>query len=309
MLAVVVYAVFVAYSDIREFVGQLETFAIWTFPAALALVSVGYLFRSWRWHVYLNLLGSRVTGTTSVLTFLSGFAMGITPGKFGELVKTYYLMERAGTPYARSLSASVAERATDLVALALLLAGGLLAFPGLGLVPFIVTCTAALLGLFLLRSERAANPILRLLERARIFRKTVGYVRSMQHSLRILLSSRALLAGVVIGLAAWAVEVWAMWLLARGFGLDLSWSASAFVFAAASIAGVLSMLPGGLGATEGGMVALLVYLQVALPSATALTLAVRLATLWFSVVLGALAIALLRTSARAATRMRAPDFQ
>ena len=56
-----------------------------------------------------------------------------------------------------------------------------------------------------------------------------------------------------------------------------------------------TLIPGGLGAFEGGAILLLTTLTAAsLAQATALVLLLRFATLWFGVAVGALAILALR---------------
>ena len=77
------------------------------------------------------------------------------------------------------------------------------------------------------------------------------------------------------------------------------------IYAATTIAGALSFLPGGLGVTEGAMTLLLVRSAAQIDQATALdaTLLTRLATLWFAVALGLGFLAVAR--ARIARRSRA----
>ena len=66
---------------------------------------------------------------------------------------------------------------------------------------------------------------------------------------------------------------------------------------AALLVSAVAMLPGGVGGAEITMISLLVALShgaIAAPAAKAGTLLCRLATLWFAVVLGALALAWFR---------------
>ena len=77
----------------------------------------------------------------------------------------------------------------------------------------------------------------------------------------------------------------------------MSWDGATFAYAASTLAGAMAMMPGGLGVTEVGMTALLQTLGG--PSmhpavATATTMLVRIATLWFAVAIGLLALALHR---------------
>ena len=70
------------------------------------------------------------------------------------------------------------------------------------------------------------------------------------------------------------------------------------------MAGAMSILPGGLGVTEGGMTLWLVHSTARLDRATALDAALlsRLATLWFAVALGLICLAVARRRVRARGR-------
>jgi uncharacterized protein (TIRG00374 family) len=60
-----------------------------------------------------------------------------------------------------------------------------------------------------------------------------------------------------------------------------------FVFAVSSLLGVVSLLPGGIGAVEAGLYGQFVALaNLSTGVAGALTLLIRLATLWFATLLG-----------------------
>ena len=301
VVAAALYAAFAAFGDLQALRAAVSGFHPWALPAALGLVLVGYALRALRWRLYLRRLGVESPYGESALVFLSGFAMGVTPGKMGEVVKAYYLRERRGTPYVASVPAVFAERVNDMVSVAALLGIGLLFVPSrVGLLLGAAAIGLVLAGLLALRSDRLVGFVLGLLARAPRLARPAATLRDMHANLKPLLGGRLLAESTLLGLAGWALEALAMYALAWGFGIPLSWAACAFVFSAGSIVGVLSLLPGGLGVTEGGMVALLALLGVALAPATALTLAIRLCTLWFGVVVGLVAIALLRVGARPA---------
>jgi glycosyltransferase 2 family protein len=299
LAAVALYALFAALSDGRAFLAALSGFAWWTAPAAVAMVSAGYLFRAARWRAYLRAVAVDVPPGEATLTFLSGFAMGVTPGKMGEVVKAWFLRESRGAPYSATVPAVVAERVSDMAAVALLLGLGLALSPvriGVGL--GVATLAAVAVGLVLLRSRRVAAWLLALLARVPGVRRATPHLAEMHGNLRPLLTGRLLALSTALALASWALEATAMWTLARGFGLPLAWGACAFVFALTLIAGVASLLPGGLGVTEGGMVVLLGLLGVAPGPATALTLATRLCSLWWGVLVGLVAVGVLQARAR-----------
>src|SRR5262249_28032523 len=75
----------------------------------------------------------------------------------------------------------------------------------------------------------------------------------------------------------------------HGFpGARIGLQGATFVYAATTVAGALSFLPGGLGMTEAGMLALLLRLGSGIDrgTAAAATFVTRAATLWFAGALG-----------------------
>jgi glycosyltransferase 2 family protein len=77
-----------------------------------------------------------------------------------------------------------------------------------------------------------------------------------------------------------------LWAILHALGVNAGALWAVGVFAAGSLAGGLSILPGGVGTAEAGMVALLIAGDVPSSTAFAATLLVRLLTLGFGAALG-----------------------
>ena len=101
-----------------------------------------------------------------------------------------------------------------------------------------------------------------------------------------------LLYGISIGLVAWGAEGVAFYYIMHVLGSDLTLQGALFIYAFSMLVGALSFLPGGLGGTEATMVALLMLHNIPQPQAVAATVLIRIATLWFAVALGILALSM-----------------
>lgn len=77
-----------------------------------------------------------------------------------------------------------------------------------------------------------------------------------------------------------------MYFVLQGFGTDASMLLSTFVFSFSSLAGAISMVPGGLVVAEGSSAALLILAGISKEIAAAATITIRFCTLWFGVVVG-----------------------
>jgi len=118
-----------------------------------------------------------------------------------------------------------------------------------------------------------------------------------------------LLVGSGLAFIAWGLECCSLYAIVHGFpGVHLSWDAAVFAYSASTLAGALAMMPGGLGGTEVAMAALLRALggpAMSKSIATATTMLVRIATLWFAVLIGLLALGVHRAMQRARVRSQA----
>jgi uncharacterized protein (TIRG00374 family) len=96
--------------------------------AALALSLLNYYLRFVRWQLYLRALGYRIPSRVSAPIYFGGFALTVTPGKAGEMMRSV-LLKKHGVPYAQSIAAFMSERLSDLLAIMLLALCGLYTYP------------------------------------------------------------------------------------------------------------------------------------------------------------------------------------
>jgi glycosyltransferase 2 family protein len=291
---VAVYVGFTIWANAARVAEALARFR-WSLAAlACLLAATNYLVRFVRWHYYLRVLGLRVAPRDSLLVFLAGFSLTVTPGKLGEAVKAFLLRASHGYSVARTAPIVVAERVTDLLALLLLALVGVFHFDVDR--RFLVAGAAVVLGGVLVVSiDPLAELALAVAARLPGLRRFAPKLREMHAATAALLHPKPLLLATAMSTAAWFLECLAFWVVVRGFpGVGLELRAATFIYAAMTIAGALSFLPGGLGVTEAGMLALLVKFGVGLTrgSAAAATFVTRACTLWFAVAIGLPALAL-----------------
>ncbi|KAG1713640.1 hypothetical protein GQR58_002109 [Nymphon striatum] len=103
---------------------QLMQLSLTQITILLALSLVNYLFRGARWHLFSNRLGLPTTLGQDLRHFLGGFAMSVTPGRVGELIRMRWLRRETGWAVERTAPLVLMDRASDLAAMALILAGG-----------------------------------------------------------------------------------------------------------------------------------------------------------------------------------------
>lgn len=297
VLAVAVYGGYAVWSGLGKLGESLSHFTAWSFGAACTLAFCNYCLRFLKWEFYLARLGIRgVPKVDSFLTFLSGFVLTVTPGKVGEVFKSLVLFETYGVPIARTAPIVVAERVTDLIGIITLIVLGSLGFSG-GLIWAGVGATLVLTLLVVIASPRLSHAILGVVARMPgPFRRLAPKLLEAYESLATLLRVKNLVVPTILSIAAWSFECLSLWVILRGFGEVTSVSLAAFFYATSTLAGALVPVPGGLGITEGALKEQLQTLgHVSASTSTAAMMLTRFATLWFAVLVGFVALGILRT--------------
>jgi uncharacterized membrane protein YbhN (UPF0104 family) len=288
-LGLLVAAGLVGAASPGRFLAELRRFDFRLLVPILALSLLNYALRFVRWEIYLERLGSRLPRGRSLGVFLVGFLLSVTPGKAGELGKAWLVRELGGGPALRVAPAVLAERVTDLLGVLILLALGALPFAG-GIWWAAAGFGSCALALALFTWERGAAWVLARLGGVPFVGPRVPALAGVYRGLRSLLSPRLLVLGMLLAVVAWGAEGAGFVLAVRAFAPGAGFLVGVFDYTAGTFVGSASMLPGGLGAADGALAALLRAQGLDTARATLATFIIRGATLWFAVLLGLAAL-------------------
>jgi len=132
------------------------------------------------------------------------------------------------------------------------------------------------------------------IERLPLGNKIAPRLRDIYESTLQLMGWKVILVSTLISFVSWGFECVAFYYVLTGLGIEgsaLLLLQATFVFAASTLFGLVSFLPGGLGASEASSAGLLVFLVgMSSGAASAATLIIRFCTLWFGVMLGLVAL-------------------
>ena len=252
----------------------------------LCLSLVNYLFRGVRWHLFSNRLGLPTTLIQDLRHFLGGFAMSVTPGRVGELIRMRWLRRETGWAVERTAPLVLMDRASDLAAMALILAGGVALSAG-GIAMATPVAILALAAAFVATRPKLLGGCVTLLYRTiGKFPRLMARVRIAARSLTMFSSGPIMAGALALGLIGWIAEGYAFHLLLMWMGADIGLTIAIAIFTFSTLAGGLTGAPGGVGGAEAAMVALLslegIPLEVSIPA----TAVIRLTTLWFAILIG-----------------------
>lgn len=272
----------------NELAASLGRFGGGPFLAVILLSCANYALRFYRWQRFLAALAAAVPARTSFAVYFASYVMVITPGKVGEVLKAVILRDRTGLALSRGLAAVLAERVYDFLAVLALMAAGMAAWPGPGPGAPSAAVALALLALVMVaaRSRALRRRLVARMAASRHFRgHTVGLDEALTATGTLLAPGRGL-RYLAVSILAWFCEAAGLWLVCRELAATVGLTDAVFVYGAATLAGSVSFLPGGLGGTEATIVLLLGTVGVPRIDAAATAFIVRLATLWLAVAVG-----------------------
>jgi uncharacterized protein (TIRG00374 family) len=97
-----------------------------------------------------------------------------------------------------------------------------------------------------------------------------------------------------MSVVAWFLECLGLYIVLKVYSsitnIDVSILSAVFIYGFSTIIGSIAMLPGGLGLTEASLTGLMILLNIPKDVSVASTFIIRVATLWFSVLVGVVSV-------------------
>jgi uncharacterized protein (TIRG00374 family) len=201
-----------------------------------------------------------------------------------------------GTPVTRSTPILFAERITDALALMLLAMVGVVLFePSFWPLAIGVAGVSAII-IAVSRHKPTTDRIVAGSRRVPFIGRYTRQVNELVDSNYLVMDPLGVVLMTIVSVGAWGSQVIAFYIVLIGLGVDGGMETLAyatFILSISTLAAGLLLVPGGLGVAETGITALCVrLLDMSSGDATAATLLIRIATLWFAVFLGLIAFAI-----------------
>ncbi len=283
LLGVAVYIFILGTSDdIDELKRKISRLSAGDLIVPISFSLISYFLRFLRWRLILQQLGYSLPLKIDLIYYLSGFALTMTPGKSGETIRSAFLLQ-AQVPIRVSLSAFVIERSFDLLIVGLL--ATLLFLPvSVTLLLFIAALvTISFVSARLVHGERPVNNV-GVPKLVRLFMDAI-----YRGSVALKPKSTAIYA--LLGCAAWAAQGIGFFAIVCLFTQDIEMFKAISTYCAGLFIGAASLIPGGIGVTEGSLSWLLQTQGLDQNSAILSALISRGCTLWLAVAVGCTALA------------------
>jgi len=282
---IVVYLLFVMFSDVSILIENFQKMDLKYILLGIAVIFVSISLKGIRWFLMLKNLNIKINLKSCMLIYFSGIAFGLTPGRLGEVMKSHYLKRFIGTPITTSAPTILVERFFDMFAILIISLFALFAISIKN--DFIFIGFAILIFSFFLIYEKKI--FLKLLTKTKslpIIGKISEKLIPTMDVVFILTKPKSMLTTLPLSIVSWLLESLVLYFVLKAFDISLSVITSSFIFVASTFLGSISFLPGGIGATEGGLLGLLYLENISYNDALGPVIMIRIMVLWMTIIFG-----------------------
>ena len=284
----IIYSIFLFILDGKLIYEKLQSFGLEYVPIILITVISGWGVLFVRWNILLKNQELHIPIKENILIYLAGFALAISPLKSGELLKSELLKNKFNIPRTKTVPIIIMERFYDIIGTVLIsiIVGSF--FLGISFVPIILGITALAIGVFfILYFKSVFNFISSKIFKFKFFARFEEPLKKSQQIFHESSSKKLMITSTSLTILWRFIEGIGIYFVLVGFGIDIiGYLEIISLYSTSIILGAVSMLPAGIGVTEGSFGGLSSLLGIEISIALALAIIIRLFTLWFGVVIG-----------------------
>jgi uncharacterized protein (TIRG00374 family) len=294
-IVILIVATFLIYLAVGLFAGfedvldAISLISMQTYLWVIVLTFGNWFIKSVRWYFFLNNYNSTVGMKRHLVIYIAGLSLTALPGKAGEMIRSVYL-KPFNINYVTSIGAFFSEKLLDVFIVMILAVFALnlvIDINGVFYLVLLLLPASIIVG----RSDYVGNIFNRLAKR-----KLGALAQDFQSHVSVFLSNKSLLTAIPLSLMSWCLCGVILFVILKDLGFEFSIYILIGIYCMSVLAGAISLLPGGVGATEGTMIFLLGTLGVDVASAAAVALIAHLFILWLATVLGFTALTVVNIS-------------
>jgi glycosyltransferase 2 family protein len=288
---VIFYVVFISISDINKFFNIMNSINLLLLPLILIIHICALVVRALRQKIILDSLGLKISTKDNIKIHIASLSMIMTPLASGEMIKSYFLKKKYDHSYDKTIPSVLFEKYQDLLAItSILLVLSCFSYLRESEIAISIFIIILIIGFLLLKNKKFLPLFSSKLPKKWIIKTLVEEIDNYQESFHLLLGKKTFLKSWIVGILSWALDAVVVYLVFLSLNVNYSFAYSNLITYTAVIAGALSFIPGGMGITEASMTGLLMKSGLGLSTSTAITIMVRLATIWFTTILGMIVI-------------------
>ncbi|MCH6586370.1 MAG: flippase-like domain-containing protein [Thaumarchaeota archaeon] len=284
--SLIFYVVLILFSDASKISDHFFHIRIELIFLIFLLGILSHIIKSFRQKDFLQMIDEKIPFKKNLIIYLAGLSLITTPGGIGTFIKSKYLKHKFGIPNNKSISVIFLERYHDLLATTtIILISFSISFSWISATLVIISSFLLILVYLLIRNMKTFSFVHNKLLKIKFIAKRLPEV-GPDESFFVLTRANAMTKGWLISIGAWSLDSLAVYIGFLAFNVDLGYLLTSQIYFTSLGYGILSLIPGGIGVTEGMADYLLVNQGLDLSIASSLVIFTRLTTLWFATIIG-----------------------
>ena len=287
---IAIYAIILIAFDVNIISEKINDFDFQYLPFIIPLIPLTWGVLFLRWNLLLKNSAIDIPLKDNFMIFISGFALGVTPGKVGELIKAQLLKNKFNIPRSKTAPLVIVERFYDFFAIAIISLFGILVFE-YSIYIFTILAIGIIIFLTITSSEKLFLKFLQKIEKIKFLR---NFSSELPKSFTIIQKStrgKIFPLSIILSVIFWILDSIIAYLTLLAFGIDIiDYFVLMSIYTSSIILGVISFLPLGIGVVEGSLVGFLSLNGIEFPLATVIVVFIRFFTRWIGVMAGFLGL-------------------
>ena len=283
---IVIYAIILIAFDINIISEKIGDFDSQYLPIIIPLIPLTWGVLFLRWNLLLKNSDIDIPLKDNFMIFISGFALGVTPGKVGELIKSQLLKNKFNIPRTKTAPLVIVERFYDFFAIAVISLFGILVFE-YSIYIFGILTIGITIFLIVTSSEKIFLKFLNKIEKIKFLK---NFSNELPKSFNVIQKStrgKIFPLSITLSVIFWFLDSIIAYLTLLSFGIDIiDYFVLMSIYTSSIILGVISFLPLGIGVVEGSLVGFLSLNGIEFHLATAIVVFIRFFTRWIGVMAG-----------------------
>ena len=283
---IVIYAIILIAFDINIISEKIGDFDPQYLPIIIPLIPLTWGVLFLRWNLLLKNSDIDIPLKDNFMIFISGFALGVTPGKVGELIKSQLLKNKFNISRSKTAPLVIVERFYDFFAIAIISLFGILVFE-YSIYIFGVLVIGISIFLIVTSSEKIFLKFLNKIEKIKFLK---NFSNELPKSFNVIQKStrgKIFPLSITLSIIFWFLDSIIAYLTLLSFGIDIiDYFVLMSIYTSSIILGVISFLPLGIGVVEGSLVGFLSLNGIEFHLATAIVVFIRFFTRWIGVMAG-----------------------
>lgn len=286
------YATFLVISDFTLIYDKISQFKTNFLPIILLVIPCSWVALFFRWNILLKNNNIKIPFKQNLKIYFAGYSLAVTPGKFGELIKTELMKNKFNISRTTSAPIILVERLYDLVGAVIVSYLGII-FLGLGIYIIIGASILLILIFTLISSRKIFCNFLNVCKKIKFTNKMLVPISDSYEVIRLSTRGRIAIVSSLLSTVFWLGESIGVYFVLLSLNIDtINYFNVVSIYTSSLVLGAISFIPGGIGVAEGSLIGLLNYQGIELPVALVLVILIRFFTLWYSVVVGFIALKL-----------------